>query len=348
VQDVWNAMPLAMSIKKISNIPLILYTMPDSPNIKWIYGLSLALYDAVLCPTHFAARELCAAVQAGVDKIDIPRHDKHDAIVLQDSGVGNLVIRTDRLLEYQNLACYYVIRVGATPIPRDYPLCEKSYHNIPVDREIILNVNTNSFRKRLDLTLLAFKYYLKKKKDAILVIHAQGGQQSGWDIKQLCSLFGIEKSVIYSTKILTESELFGLYSCANLMINTSSGEGWGLPALEGYSVGVNQIVPDYSATQEIWTPDSRVATLARGFHYSNVNTLHGQVCIDDLVTRMVRQYPCGLLINTYTWTQIAEKFDNVIYHVLNNQTAPEELSLHDITKDREPVTSLALELLEEI
>ena len=132
------------------------------------------------------------------------------------------------------------------------------------------------------------------------------------------------------------------------MINTSSGEGWGLPAVEGFSIGVNQLVPDWSATREIWNPESCIPTLPHGFHYSNVNTLHGRISITALANRMAHFYPSHLLVNIPTWPVVASQFDVVINKVLNSQHTPIEMYMNEVIEGRTLIQSEAVSLIEDL
>jgi glycosyltransferase involved in cell wall biosynthesis len=336
IQDVWNVLPLAA--KKPIDLPSVIYTLPDSPNLKWIYGFGLGLHSNVVTPTHFGARELVASVQSALTEMKpgLSETEPTRTISLKDSA-HNVVVRLDRLAAFQNETNINVVPIGINPVPDIITKAKaREQVNLPKDAFIILNVNTNSFRKRLDLTLVAFSRVLDFIPDAHLVLHAQGDQTTGWDLKQLIKLLNLTNdNITIFTDKLTEIELFMLYKCADVQINTSTGEGWGLPAIEGWQVGVPQLVPDWSATREIWSEDARIRTKPHGFHYSNVNTMHGRISVSDLVNKIcnLSRLRTNPVITLREWPSIAAEFNIIIKHALN-EPPMREMTLSQVFNER--------------
>jgi len=124
-------------------------------------------------------------------------------------------------------------------------------------RFILLNANRNSPRKRIGLTLEIFAEFARDKPDALLYLH-MGMMDRGADVLGLARGLGIESRLLLTTVAperpqVADAHLNLIYNACDAGINTSTGEGWGLVAMEHAATGAPQIVPDHSACREIWT-----------------------------------------------------------------------------------------------
>jgi D-inositol-3-phosphate glycosyltransferase len=139
------------------------------------------------------------------------------------------------------------------------------------DAFILLNVNRNNPRKRMDLTLRYFAKWIKglpldfpddairsapvKITNAFLHLHvAPTGDTTGYDCGHLATYYGINDQVIVAQMStwngVNDETLRSIYHAADLGISTTQGEGWGLPAMEGMACGLPQVLPDWSAYAE--------------------------------------------------------------------------------------------------
>lgn len=129
---------------------------------------------------------------------------------------------------------------------------------IPATGIVFLNANRNSQRKRLDLTLAGFARVLKTTPNAYLVIATNINPQGGahYDIPTIfqreAQLQGLD-ALLMSHLILIDTappNIVGdegvnqLYNAADIGINTSDGEGFGLCQLEHMLTGAPQVVTD--------------------------------------------------------------------------------------------------------
>jgi glycosyltransferase involved in cell wall biosynthesis len=130
---------------------------------------------------------------------------------------------------------------------------------IPTTAVVFLNVNRNSERKRLDLTVMAFVRYLKKHPNSFLLM-ATGAKIETGGHYELQSIFLNEvrraeldietyanRLMIVDTSppnIVTDEVINQLYNIADVGINTSNGEGFGLCQLEHMATGSPQVVLD--------------------------------------------------------------------------------------------------------
>lgn len=131
---------------------------------------------------------------------------------------------------------------------------------------IVGNVNRNQPRKRLDLTIRAFCEWVKDyhHDDAYLFLHVSPTGDRGYDVKQVMKYYGFstekKRLILVEPNIgigLDEKAMPAVYSCFNVQVSTTQGEGWGLTTMEGMACGIPQIVPDWAALGE-WCEDAVV------------------------------------------------------------------------------------------
>ena len=133
--------------------------------------------------------------------------------------------------------------------------------SLPADAVVMLNANRNSQRKRIDLTVAGFVGLLKKQptKPYYLVIATNLQPQTGahYDIQRIYleelkdngmdfQEFGRRLLMIDTSppNVWSDEAINQLYNAADIGINTSDGEGFGLCQLEHMYVGAPQIVTD--------------------------------------------------------------------------------------------------------
>ena len=133
--------------------------------------------------------------------------------------------------------------------------------NIPLNAVIFLNANRNSQRKRLDLTIQGFVQLLKREttRPYYLIIASNLSVQGGayYDAPRIYSTelaaagLNIQayapRMMLIDTappNVLADEGINQLYNVADIGINTSDGEGYGLCQLEHLYTGAPQVVTD--------------------------------------------------------------------------------------------------------
>jgi len=204
------------------------------------------------------------------------------------------------------------------------------------DSFIVLNVNRNQPRKRLDVALEGFAEFCQDKPDNVKYYHHAGIKDSGWNILNLATKLGVQHRVILTntvkdTQRVTLEELNMIYNCADVGINTSTGEGWGLCSTENAACGIPQIVPNHSAcielfedvgilipiNQYLWSPD----TLVKGglVHPSDVaEALELLYENKELREMLGRESYKKFTSKKYTWKDIAKKWQKIFERYGNN------------------------------
>jgi D-inositol-3-phosphate glycosyltransferase len=118
---------------------------------------------------------------------------------------------------------------------------------------IVGNFNRNQVRKRLDLSISFFADWIKKYQieDAMLFLYVAPTGDIGYECRQLAQYFGIsDQMILFKPDVYTDigsRALRTLYCCLDVQVTTSTGEGWGLHAMEGMACGIPQILPLHSA-----------------------------------------------------------------------------------------------------
>jgi glycosyltransferase involved in cell wall biosynthesis len=134
--------------------------------------------------------------------------------------------------------------------------------NIPLDAKVFLNVNRNSQRKRLDLTIMGFARLLASRPDDLLyLVFVTSVRPDAGGYYHPLQIFMAElerlkiDTVKYGTRLICVDTtpphvFFGddainqLYNAADVGVNTANGEGFGLCQLEHLATGAPQVVLD--------------------------------------------------------------------------------------------------------
>jgi len=232
--------------------------------------------------------------------------------------------------------------------PRDQAFARKEVGlPLPDDAFLVGNVNRNQPRKRLDLTLMYFGEWVSKfhRDDAYLFLHVAPTGEMAYEVNQLTQYLGLHGRVILSEptayKGLSELQLSHLYSCFDVGISTTQGEGWGLPALEMMACGVPQLLPDWSAYGE-WARDAArlVPCTTVACTFNSINVIGGLAdrelfvqALEDLYSwPQVRQEmsSAGIALANdprYAWPNIANALGDAIEQTLWPVTADETVAV---------------------
>ena len=349
IQDIWNQTNYLGHIPK--DLPSVGYYPVDTPNLKWSYGLGIAALTEAIPYTTFGAHESALAVRDAAHLI-VSSHGKAGTDIdapaiglsLPKDGM-ELYVRTERMAARMNLSGYAPIPHGIDHSkfqPIDQQEARRVF-GLPESAFVVLNVNTNQFRKRQDITIRAFAKLRRSVPDALLVMHCMGGNdRDGWDLAQLARLYGIEDRMIcthWSNPNLTDEQMNYLYACADVQINTGGGEGFGLTSCEGALCGIPQLVPDWSATREIWK-DAGLLLPVQDYRFEPkyLNTAHAIIDVDKTAELLVwlarnpeRSHAYGTGCRTRalqlpTWEDVGQQFLTRIQRVLD-PTPPRPMTL---------------------
>ena len=120
---------------------------------------------------------------------------------------------------------------------------------------VAANVGKDGARKAFYEQILAFGELRKKHSDAVLALHTDVTSPYGVDIRHLLSDFPEGSYVFtdqYAYKIGVPAETVAdIYRAADVLTNTSWGEGFGIPIVEAQACGTPVIVNDTTAMPEL-------------------------------------------------------------------------------------------------
>lgn len=295
IQDIWNQVNYLGYTPR--DLPTVGYYPVDTPNLKWAYAMAAASLTEAVPYTQFGAHETALGVREAVDIVvgsqDAANRRKLATWITLPHDDMQLHLRLDRMSTRQNLGAYRPIPHGvdkALFFPMDKQTARKTF-GLPEKAFVVLNVNSNQFRKRQDITIRAFARFAQDRPDAVLLLHSAGGnEREGWDLSQLATLYGVQDRVLmvhHFKQHLTDEELNHLYNSADIQINTGGGEGWGLTAVDGALCGIPQLVPDWSATREIWKDHGILLPVSDyRFEPKYLNTAHAIIDVEQCANRM--------------------------------------------------------------
>jgi glycosyltransferase involved in cell wall biosynthesis len=358
VIDLWAVCGYA-TFKPV-DLPYVAYFPVDTPNVIWGNALGLAGVSAAATYTHFGARETAVGVRDFVgimhERLDQPtRAGLVPQFAVPKFG-AELQGRLDRLARYQEPAGFSVIPHGfehGVFEPRDQATARRKF-GLPPDAFVITNVGTNQFRKRLDLTMRAFARVKKGVPHAVLVLHCAGynpASLDGYNLRQLARLYGVHESVYLTHERfgdLSDDNLCWLYNTADININTSGGEGWGLCSIESGACGVPQVVPDWSGTREIWEGHAALIPIVdyRIEPKSVLNTAHAVIDHHVLANTLVayaqsttaqvdaeRSVALACVQKQPSWVALGGQFDALLQRALL-EPPPEPMSFDQLLAGR--------------
>lgn len=150
-----------------------------------------------------------------------------------------------------------------------------------INKFVITWIGRNFSRKNPGLAVAGFANWVKKAKikDAILYMHCADDDPAGSSINELIRKnYPHVSDLVYLPGNFNISQGFDrktlaqLIQCSDVGLNTSLGEGWGMPLTETMACGVPMIAPAHSACMEqIGYGEERgeLIKIAASFHSAN-------------------------------------------------------------------------------
>jgi glycosyltransferase involved in cell wall biosynthesis len=233
-------------------------------------------------------------------------------------------------------------------ISRIYPMDKekaRSYFGFHPDDIIFLNLNRNTHRKAIDITIRSFLSLLKRfpERQNHLKLFLNGLEEPSsyhnLEIIQIeCKRLNLDFSfvsnhlILINKNIISEYELNILYNACDFGINTCMGEGFGLCCLEHASVGKPQIMTNVGGLSdifdkehsqlvdpsvEIYTPTALESTggyLSIGSVKDFTDAMESYLVQKEKAERDGNYYK-NLIPVVYDWQLILEEF--YVYHLKN-------------------------------
>lgn len=233
--DPWRLGPYAQALRAYSTaMPMLAYLPVGTALSGHCATQDWAPVERLAVPTHYGKEQLAVAMAGdGLSRqIQVIPHGVDPDVFYP--------LSTDRL-HRQRLA-------------RRQLFCTGDYDNT----FFVFNGNRNQPRKRFDLTIEGFARFATNKDSNVRLLLHTGTIDEGLNITALASRFGVADRIVrpFESKkthpVISDRTLNLLYNCADVGLNTSTSEGWGLVSFEQAATGCAQIVPSFGASKEIW------------------------------------------------------------------------------------------------
>ncbi len=255
-----------------------------APDVVMIYNDPLIIYRFIEAMKHDRASstyKLWIYVDQVYDGIAQPLMDKINEHA--DRMYAFTDIWKDKLAQYGSFSDVRVLEHAVdssmfSNLAADARVAARANLNIPSDAIVFLNANRNSQRKRLDLTVQGFIRLLAKNPSApyYLLMATNTSLQSGGAYYDIPRIFAREATthgldpkmntrlMLIDTappNVIGDEGINQLYNLADIGINTSDGEGYGLCQLEHMFTGAPQIVMDVGSYRSFM--DEKVGTFVK-------------------------------------------------------------------------------------
>ena len=209
---------------------------------------------------------------------------------------------------------------------------------------IVGNVNRNTARKRMDLTIKYFSDWIHSRgiSDAYLYLHCfdKDREPSGIDIGRYARYLNPDNNRHIILATMAGYDTFSgfpvelmpyLYNVFDVQVSTTLGEGWGLPCMEGMACGIPQIVPAWAALAE-WPEDA--IKVACHDHIVAVNgVVYGVADREMFIAGLDRQYaawkadervdvPDRTKLEQYNWPRIGRMFHESLRRAIASFVPP--------------------------
>jgi glycosyltransferase involved in cell wall biosynthesis len=218
-----------------------------------------------------------------------------------------------------------------SPLADDARAVLRKSLGVPAKGVVFLNANRNSQRKRLDLTLAGFARVLKTHPNAYLVIATNVNPQAGayYDIPTIFQReaarngldpLALGHLILVDTSppnVVGDEGINQLYNAADIGINTSDGEGFGLCQLEHMLTGAPQVVTDIGSfrtfldeTTAVFIPPGDDAYFSGSMPLGGWAPTFSTESVASAMTKAIETLPAlRAKVKTYafkTWTQVCD------------------------------------------
>lgn len=148
----------------------------------------------------------------------------------------------------------------------------REFMNVPADAFVYgvvsANKGVNPCRKSFPEMFLAFAMIAQRHDDAVMYVHTDArGVMGGLDLMALAKACGIAQDrIVFADPFVWQMGvpqfvMSAVYSSMDVLVQTSMGEGFGIPAIEAQATGTPVIVTNATAQPELvgegWTVDGQ-------------------------------------------------------------------------------------------
>jgi D-inositol-3-phosphate glycosyltransferase len=313
LNDAWIQDVILQNLKKIYKdkvLPkIITYTPVDAKdhNPSWYHNFDIV--TQAVCYTEFGKVEILKAAPELADRLVVIPHGIDTEVFFQksqDKATLKKQVYTDRA---------------------DF-----------VDGFVVLNANRNQPRKRIDISMKAFKLFADGKPENVKLHLHTGMADAHIDLEVMSKRLGIGSRIVVSNmkngaQVIPASKLNLIYNATDVGLNTGLGEGWGLTAMEHAITGAPQVVSDHSALREIYADCGLLVPTITDYTLDGIMTTGGLVRAEDVAAKLELLYADHTLYTTlsqkamekfslpmYQWENISQRFAKIFEDTLHGNS----------------------------
>lgn len=166
----------------------------------------------------------------------------------------------------------------------DFPVIPKAVARkaigLPEDMFLLMSLNRNQPRKRLDLLVMAFVELIVKypQKNIGLLMVADKGEKGGWNLFEIFARelqlrgasveqFGARLMITSKDMSYRDDEINMMYNAADIGVSCAEGEGWGLCSFEMMGVGKPQVLSDVGGHKDFCSAENSQLVKPRSRYY---------------------------------------------------------------------------------
>jgi glycosyltransferase involved in cell wall biosynthesis len=232
-------------------------------------------------------------------------------------------------------------------MPTDARHAIRASINLPSNAVVLLNANRNSQRKRLDLTIQGFVRALSRNPALHLMVATNLNPQTGayYDVQRIyveeLRLQGLDTYSFIrnlslvdtsASNVIDDAGVNQMYNLADIGINTSDGEGFGLCQLEHLYAGAPQVVTDLPAYTAFLDDRVAVRVPATGRSYFAGGMPHGlwyptfdpeavATAIESAVARLDSMRAATRTHPFKTWAAVCDEFlEDILIRVAGRES----------------------------
>lgn len=265
----------------------------------------------------------CGSIIIPMFPINLLPIDKNNILLFNNLNINNVITYTDfsknKILEVNpNLkvtSIYHGVHNNVF-----FPIKDAKKY-VGLDGKFVVGqVNTNTYRKRLDLFLIGFAEFAKDKSDVVCLIHSNNNDIA-YDLVNIANDLNINDKVIFSNESVSFEKMNLIYNIMDINVNTSIGEGFGLSLLEGAACGVPVLCPNHGNLKNIWIKGADFIDIERREYVAGTNFVGDVISVDNFVNKLNKFYNDRTYLKTKSEESLeqskSEKFmwKNVAYKV---------------------------------
>lgn len=252
----------------------------------------------------------------------------------------------------QGIACDYIPHGVDVNVfkPLDKAECRKQFE-IPAEKFVVLMVAANqSFpsRKAFPEALAAFAEFHRAHPNSVLHLHTtpmpKGKMLEGIELWSLIQALGITDAVIFTDEYtmclgVPDTEMAKIYNSADVLLNPSMGEGFGVPIIEAQACGIPVVTTAFSSMPELTI--NGIATEGYQQSWTLLNTWQVTPSISAIAEALeaihsraddesVQQAKIGrsVIADRYAWPVIWEHWHKFLGEIETGRLAPTERLYH--------------------